>query len=130
MTQRTYKGKVAPDWAEYVVFGPSTGLLYWASDSRRESACGYIKRSNDLHVRKGWCREEFDPLPTEVWGVFGAGSVVDARMLNTYASEAAAQEKAIELARGYTGRTFIVARITQKITQPKPVQPELIVEKL
>ena len=51
-------------------------------------------------------------------------------MLNTYPSEAAAQEKAIELARAYTGRTLIVARITQKITQPKPVQPELIVEKL
>ena len=128
MTQRTYKGKVVPDWAEYVVFGPSTGLLYWASDSRRESE--HIECSSDLHVREGWRREELDPLPTEVWGVFGAGSVVDAKLLNTYRTEGAAADKAHELARGYTGRTFIVARITQKITQPKPVLPEPIVEKL
>lgn len=128
MTQRTYKGKPAPDWAEYVVFGPLTGALYWASDSRRESK--YIECSGDFHVREGWYREELDPLPTEVWGVFGAGSVVDARMLNTYASEAEALEKASELARGHTGRPLVVARITHKITQPKPAQPELIVEKL
>lgn len=56
--------------------------------------------------------------------------LIDARMLNTYASEAAAQKKATELASAYTGCTFIIARITQKITQPKPVQPELVVEKL
>ena len=130
MTQRTYKGMVAPDWAEYVVFGPGTGRLYWANDSLRESEGEYIGAIGDLHIREGWRREELDPLPTEVWGVFGAGSVVDARMLNTYASEAAAQNKATELARAYTGYTFIVARITQKITQPKPVQPELVVEKL
>ncbi len=62
--------------------------------------------------------------------MFGAGSVVDARLMNTYPTEAAAADKAHELVRGYTGRTFIVARITQKITQPKPVLPEPIVEKL
>lgn len=129
MTQRTYKGEVAPYWAEYVVFGPITGELYWASDSRRKSE--HNDCSSDLHVREGWHREELDPLPIEeVWGVFGAGSVVDARLLNTYRTERAAADKAHELARGYTGRTFIVAHITQKITQPKPVLPEPIVEKL
>lgn len=110
------------------MFGPGTGGLYWASDSRRESE--YIKCSDDRHVREGWRREELDPLPVEVWGVFGAGSVVDARMLNTYASEAEALEKASELARGHMGHTLFVARITHKIAQHKPVQPELIVEKL
>ena len=128
MTQRTYKGEVAPAWAEYVVFGPLTDMMYWANDSHRESE--YTKAIGDRHIREGWRREELDPLPTEVWGVFGAGSVVDARMLNTYASEAEALEKASELARGHTGRTLVVARITHKITQPKPVQPELVVEKL
>ena len=128
MTQRTYKGKVAQDWAEYVVIGPLSERVYWANNSVAVGIdSGYM--SSD-HVAEGWRREELDPLPTDVWGVFGAGSVVDARMLNTDPSEAAAQEKAIELARAYTGRTLIVARITQKITQPKPVQPELIVEKL
>ena len=128
MTQRTYKGKVAPGWAKYVVIGPSSGRAYWANNSY--AVCidsGYM---SNYHVAEGWRREELDPLPTEVWGVFGAGSVVDARMLNTYASEAEALEKASELARGHTGRTLVVARITHKITQPKPVQPELIVEKL
>lgn len=129
MTQRTYKGMVAPSWAEYVVIGPLSGDVYWATDHRRTHANQSSAYPGDLHVREGWLREELDPLP-EVWGVFGTGSVVDARMLNTYPSEAAAQEKAIELARAYTGRALIVARITQKITQPKPVQPELIVEKL
>ncbi len=128
MTQRTYKGKVVPSWAEYVVVGPLSGMAYWANNSY--AVCIDNGCMTSGHVAEGWRREELDPLPTEVWGVFGAGSVVDARMLNTYASEAAAQKKATELARAYTGCTFIVARITQKITQPKPVQPELIVEKL
>lgn len=129
MTQRTYKGNPVPAWVEYVVIGPCSGDVYWATDHRRTRANRSSAYLDDLHVREGWLREELDPLP-EVWGVFGTGSVVDARMLNTYPSEAAAQEKAIELARAYTGRALIVARITQKITQPKPVQPELIVEKL
>lgn len=128
MTQRTYKGQVAPDWAEYVVFGPLSGDLYWANDEQRQDGSAVYHTS--LHVREGWRRAELDPLPVEVWGVFGAGSVVDARILNTYPTEGAAADKAHELARGYTGRTFIVARVTQKITQPKPVLPEPIVEKL
>lgn len=128
MTQRTYKGEPAPGWAEYVVFGPLSGKPYWANNSYAVCIDSGFMLSD--YVAEDWRREELDPLPTEVWGVFGAGSVVDALMLNTYASEAAAQKKATELARAYTGCTFIIARITQKITQPKPVQPELIVEKL
>lgn len=129
MTLRTYKGNPVPAWAEYVVIGPVTGRVYWANDLLRQE--GSCLHHGDLHIREGWRREELDPLPVEeVWGVFGAGSVVDARLLNTYRTEDAAADKAHELARGHTGRTFIVARITQKITQPKPVQPELIVEKL
>lgn len=130
MTLRTYKGNPVPAWAEYVVVGPVGGSTYWANDHMREAWLDRYRWHNDLHVREGWRREELDPLPVEeVWGVFGAGSVVDAKLLNTYTSEGAAADKAHELARGYTGRTFIVARITQKITQPKPVLPELIVEK-
>lgn len=128
MTQGTYKGEVAPDWAEYVVVGPLSGLAYWANKSY--AVCIYTGCMTSGHLVEGWRREELDPPPPEVWGVFGAGSVVDARMLNTYASEAEALEKASELARGHTGHTLVVARITHKITQPKPVQPELIVEKL
>lgn len=128
MTLRTYKGNPVPAWAEYVVIGPVTGRVYWANDLLRQ--VGSCLHHGDLHIREGWRREELDPLPVEeVWGVFGAGSVVDALRLNTYASEAEALEKARELARGYTGRTLVVARITQKITQPKPVLPEPIVEK-
>jgi hypothetical protein len=41
-----------------------------------------------------------------------------------------AVEYAMYLAKEYPGSTYHVARITHKITQPKPVQPELIVEKL
>lgn len=130
MTQRTYKGNPVPAWVEYVVIGPHSGGVYWATDHRRTHANRLSAYPNDLHVRKGWLREELDPLPVEeVWGVFSTGSVVDAKLLNTYRTEGAAADKARELARGYTGRTFIVARITQKITQPKPVLPELIVEK-
>lgn len=126
MTHRTYKGMVAPSWAKYVVIGPLSGMAYWANnDIAVKIADGQTVHS---HLERGWRREELDPLPVEdVWGVFGAGSVVDARMLNTYASEAEALEKASELARGHMGHTLFVARITHKITQPKP---ELIVEKL
>lgn len=129
--KRTYKGMVAPYWAEYVVFGPLSGDPYWARRGMRQQVQSpYHPIENDTHNRCNWRRAELDPLPVEVWGVFGAGSVVDARLLNTYPTEEAAADKARELARGYTGRTFIVARITQKITQPKPVLPEPIVEKL
>lgn len=68
MTQRTYKGEVAPDWAEYVVFGPCSGLLYWACDNRRYAPNGVTgTHLDDRHCGAGWRREELDPLPVEVW---------------------------------------------------------------
>ena len=129
MTQRTYKGRVAPGWAEYVVIGPLGNNPYWANSNLAVSIDTGVYCTR--HTEYGWRREELDPLPVEeVWGVFGVGSVVDTKLLNTYRTEETAADKAHELARGYTGRTFIVARITQRITQPKPILPEPIVEKL
>lgn len=127
MTQRTYMGKVAPDWAEYVVVEPFSDELYWANDHRRASECIAVR--DDQHVREGWRREELDPLPVEeVWVV--SGQALDCRISNRYRTEAEAAELAFKLACIYKVVPFYVARVTQKITQPKPVLPEPIVEKL
>ncbi|MCY1462788.1 hypothetical protein D9M71_805980 [compost metagenome] len=78
------------------------------------------------HPSDGWRREELDPLPGKVWLV-----VCDQHWRLLFArSEEHAIERAARLAKANPGRTYYVAHATQKITQPKPVQPELIVEKL
>lgn len=50
MTQRTYKGKVAPSWAEYVVFGPLSGMAHLLRSTGVVPAHDYFPKTKEVSV--------------------------------------------------------------------------------